>query len=278
MPVRVLTDSAAILSAEDLPQDLLVRIPLTIRADGLTFREGVDAVPPEVWPPTDRSWGFSIEPPSEDELQALYQRLAPTTSAILAVLHSGKLSPLVARARSAAAAVLGRCPVHVIDTQTMGIGQGWVVETALRLAARGQPPQEIERALRGRIPHIYTVFVTESLEALERNRLLSKTQRILGTMLGVRPFLMMEDGALLPLEKARSPEKALDKLLEFATEFSDIKRAAVLHGPARSPQEAQAFARRLREALRMPGIPVYPYGPSLAAWVGFDGLGVVIEE
>lgn len=278
MPIRVLVDSAALLSEADLPNDLLIRIPLTIRADHQTFREGIDEIPADWWPPSDRTKGFTVEPPTEEELRALYVQLASSTSAIVAVLHSGRLSSLVARARAAAAAVLGRCPVHVIDTQTMGIGQGWIAETALRLSAQGQPAHEIVRTLRGMVSQIYTVFVTESLETLERNRLLSKTQRILGTMLGIRPFLMMEDGALLPLEKARSTEKALEKLLEFAAEFSKAERVAVLYGPARSPQEAQAFAQRLQEAVQARTLLVRPYGPSLAAWVGFDGLGVVIKE
>ncbi len=278
MSIRVLVDSAALLTATDLPSELLIRIPLILRADHQVFREEVDEIPPEWWPPSDRSKGFTLEPPTEEELRALYARLAPHTSALVAVLHSSRLSPLVARARAAASAVLGRCPVHVIDTQTVGIGQGWIAEAALRLAAQGQPAHEIVRLLRGMPSRIYTVFVTESLEALERNRLLSKTQRILGTMLGIRPFLMMEDGALLPLEKARSTEKALEKLLEFAAEFSKAERAAVLYGPARSPQEAQSFAQRLQEAMHAREILIRPYGPSLAAWIGFDGLGVVIQE
>ncbi|GBD08417.1 DegV domain-containing protein [Candidatus Thermoflexus japonica] len=278
MPVRVLVDSAALLNTTDLRDDLLVWIPLTIRVDHQTFREGIDEIPPELWPPADRTKGFTLEPPTEEELRALYTQLAPSTSAIVAVLHSGRLSPLVARARAAASAVLGRCPVHVIDTQTMGIAQGWIAEAALRLAAQGQPAHEIVRLLRGMPSRLYAVFVTESLEALERNRLLSKTQRILGTMLGIRPFLMMEDGALLPLEKARSTEKALEKLIEFAAEFSRAERVGVLYGPARSPQEAQAFAQRLQEAMQARELLVRPYGPSLAAWIGFDGLGVMIKE
>ncbi|QWK09511.1 MAG: DegV family EDD domain-containing protein [Thermoflexus hugenholtzii] len=278
MPVRVLVDSAALLNAPDLPGELLIRIPLTIRADHRAFREGIDEIPPDLWPPADRSIGFRLEPPGEEALRELYLRLAPGTSAIVAVLHSGRLSPLVAQAQAAASAVLGRCPVHVLDTQTLGAGQGWMAETALRLAAQGQPAEEIVRRLRGMLSRIYTVFITESLEPLERNRLLSKTQRILGTMLGIRPFLMMEEGALLPLEKARSTEKALEKLLEFAAEFSRAERVAVLYGPARAPQEAHAFAQRLQEVLRARELRVYPYGPSLAAWIGFDGLGVTIQE
>ncbi|MFN3929908.1 MAG: DegV family protein [Thermoflexus sp.] len=278
MPVRVLVDSAALLSTTDPPNDLLVRIPLTVRVDHQTFREGIDELPPELWPPADRTKEFTLEVPTEEELQALYTRLASNTSAIIAVLHSGRLSPLAARARAAASAVMGRCPVYVIDTQTLGIGQGWIAETALHLAAQGQPVYEIVRLLRGMLSRIYTVFVTESLEALERNRLLSKTQRILGTMLGIRPFLMMEDGALLPLEKARSTEKALEKLIEFAAEFSRAERVGVLYGPARTPQEAHAFAQRLQEAMQARELTVRPYGPSLAAWVGFDGLGVIIKE
>ncbi|MCS7251497.1 MAG: DegV family protein [Anaerolineae bacterium] len=278
MSVRVLVDSAALLSTIDIPNEMLVWIPLTIRADHRAFQEGKDEIPPDLWPPSDRAKVFTLEVPTEEELRELYMQLASHSSAIVAILHSGRLSPLVARARAAASAVLGRCPVHVIDTQTLGIAQGWIVEAALRLAAQGESVHEIVRSLRGMLSHLYAVFVTESLEALERNQLLSKTQRILGTMLGIRPFLMMEDGALIPLEKARSTEKALEKLIEFAAEFSRAERVGILYGPARSPQEAHAFAQRLQEAMQVRELVVRPYGPSLAAWIGFDGLGVMIKE
>ena len=113
----------------------------------------------------------------------------------------------------------------MLDTATTSTGLGLIVETAARTAAAGEPIGEIERIVRGMIPHIYALFFSDSLQYLESWGRLGPAQAMLGTMLGLKPLSTMEDGDLLPVEKVRNYAHAVDKLHDFIIEFSRIEQS-----------------------------------------------------
>jgi DegV family protein with EDD domain len=98
----------------------------------------------------------------------------------------------------------------VIDSLTTSIGLGWLIEAAAEAAANGAALDEIVRIVRGMITHMYAVFFVDQLDYLERNGRLSKSQAVLGTMLGIKPFLTIEEGEIIPMEKVRTRDKAID--------------------------------------------------------------------
>jgi fatty acid-binding protein DegV len=97
-------------------------------------------------------------------------------------------------------------------------------------------------------------------------------------MLGIKPFLSIEEGEIIPIEKVRSRDKAVDKLIEFASEFTNIDRGVILQS-GKTPTDD---TRLLLEQLEMtyPGLkfPVMRYGPTLACQLGPDSLGIFIYE
>jgi fatty acid-binding protein DegV len=97
-------------------------------------------------------------------------------------------------------------------------------------------------------------------------------------MLGIKPFLAIEEGEIIPIEKVRTREKAIDKLTEFASEFTNIERGVILQS-SKTPTE---YTRLLLEQLEIacPGLrfPVMRYGPALACQLGPDSMGVFIYE
>ena len=128
------------------------------------------------------------------------------------------------------------------------------------------------------IPRLYTVFFLDDMAYLERNHLVSRSQAILGNMLGVIPFLTIEDGRIVAMEKVRSRTRALEKLLEFVTEFSTVEHLALLHSQSQLNEETRQVVERLQGM--HPGTPlsVLTYGPSLATFVGPNALGIVVLE
>jgi DegV family protein with EDD domain len=78
------------------------------------------------------------------------------------------------------------------------------------------------------IPHIYLVFYVETMDYLERSGRIGRAQAILGSMLNIKPILFMEDGDIIPLEKVRTSEKAIEKLFEFVAEFDNLEQTAII--------------------------------------------------
>jgi DegV family protein with EDD domain len=181
-------------------------------------------------------------------------------------------------AQVAAREFLGRCDIIIMDSETLSLGLGILVEEAAKLARDSVPLSEIVRHIRGMIRHIYIVLITETLDYLEHSHLISPAQAILGTLLDIKPFLAIEEGEIIPMEKVRSRERAIDKLAEFASEFSTIEQVAILQSTPYATEGTKMLYERLE--LVAPGHepPILLYGPLLASHIGPNGMGLVVYE
>jgi fatty acid-binding protein DegV len=97
-------------------------------------------------------------------------------------------------------------------------------------------------------------------------------------MLGIIPFLTMEEGKLIPMEKVRSRPRALEKLVEFVGEFSDLEHLAILQSTLEMTDESMLVAERLRAMHPDTQVSISSYGPSVATYIGLNSLGVVALE
>jgi len=280
--VQLITDGTAFLPAARLRELGIISLPIVARSAGETFvydqqTQGHIALLQRL---AQHRQPVEIVGPSVADFQAVFERTLSRTNKMLVILSSGHLSPVMHNARLAAREFLGRCDITILDSQTISLGLGLLVERAGELLQEGQlPPAEVVRRVRGMIPRIYLVMITHTLDYLFRSHKLSATQAILGSMLNIHPFLVIEDGDINPLEKSRAPEKALDKMLEFAAEFSRIQELLIFHNGGETPTpEALTLKTRLEQVLPNRDIPMVAYDPILASHIGADGLGMVIYE
>jgi DegV family protein with EDD domain len=128
------------------------------------------------------------------------------------------------------------------------------------------------------IPHIYIVFYVDQMDYLERGSRVGRAQAILGTMLNVKPLLFVEDGEIIPLEKVRSHEKAIEKLFEFVAEFSELEQAAIVQRSLNPTEETDMLIERLEQIFPDIKFPIIQYGPVLASHIGPSAMGVVVYE
>ncbi len=277
--VKVVTDSTAQLEASVAKRLGITVVPLTVRLGQETFREGVDITAEEYFQKLDRSSAMpmSLPPPVED-FQAAYTKLNRTTDQIISIHISSKLSQTCDRAVAASFTLLGRCQITVVDSLTTSLGLGILATAAAQAAAEGQPLDEIEFLIRGMIPRIYIVFLAETLQYLEREGRIGQAQALLGTMLNIKPFLAIEDGEIIPMEKARDRESAVDKLFEFVSEFSHIEQMAIMQSTPAPMEEAKLLIERLELVFPQIKPPIVVYGPVLACHIGPNGLGVIVYE
>jgi DegV family protein with EDD domain len=277
--VRVVTDSTAYLDSEVVKKLGITVLPLQIHLGAETFMDGPDLDREMFFRQMARS---SVPPrsvpPSVDVFVRTYQELSQTTDQVLSLHVSGGLSGACAVARQAADQLLGRCEIAVIDSQTVSVGLGILVKAAGEAAAEGQSLDQIERLIRSMIQRIYVVFFVETLDYLEREGRIRPAQALLGAMLNIKPFLTMDEGELIPMEKVRSRDKAVDKLYEFVAEFSDIEQIAILQSTPQHMEETKLLLERLD--MTFPGleVPIAVYGPTLASHLGLGALGVIVLE
>lgn len=277
--VKVVTDSTAYLEpgvAEELGLSI---VPLNIHFGDEVLRDGIDITAAEFFRRLDRSPEMpTSSPPSRSTFEEVYNELSKTTDEIISIHISGKLSQTYAVAEAAAAPFLGRCDIVVVDSLTTSLGLGILATAAAKAAAQGESLDEIVRLLRGMISHIYVVFFVETLDYLERGRRIGRAQAILGSMLGIKPLLIIEDGEIVPLEKVRTRSRAIEKLFEFVVEFSHIEQMAILHKSPVATEETLLLIERLEMVLPEMEFPIITYGPVLATHLGSSTMGVIVYE
>jgi DegV family protein with EDD domain len=277
--VRVVTDSTAQLDPNLVQELEIIVLPLEIGFGPQKFREGVDLSLDEFFRRVAHSSVIPVaSAPTMEEFRQVYAGLSQTTDQILSLHVANQLNNTCLNARDAADHFLGRCEIVVVDSWTISLGLSILVEAAARDAMKGVNLDEIVRLVRGMIPHVYAVFFTEALDYLEREQHLSKSQAMLGTMLGIRPFLAIEEGEIIPMEKVRTREKAIDKLVEFVGEFSRIEQIAVVQSPRAAGKDARLLLDRLQSNFPGYEFGTITYGPTLGTHIGPYGLGLIVYE
>ena len=279
---RIVTDVTAFLEPELVAKLQITVLPLTIKHGNETFRISSR----QTW---DKFFEHMADSPAQsaeittplDAFQKAFGQLNRETEEILVIPSSGRLSDVYAQAQKAARAFLGRCRIQVMDSMSVSWGLGFLVQAAAEAAAEGQPLDTIVRLVRGMLPHIYLVFSSDRLDYLERGGRVGPAQALLGTMLHIKPILLVEDGELVPVEKVRTREMALEKLADFVAEFAAIQQVVILRSPLvggdDSPQ-IEELREHLSLALPNQVVPIVEYDPILACHLGPEALGVVVYE
>jgi fatty acid kinase fatty acid binding subunit len=277
--VAIVTDSTAYLEPGVAHELGITVVPLGIHIGDETLRDGIDITPEAFFQRLERGGPLPrTTSPTMQSFERVYADLHTRTDQILSIHLSGQLSQTVHQAQRGAESLLGRCEIAVIDSMTTSLGLGILATAAAKAARDGTNLDEIVRLIRGMIPHIYIVFYVNEMSYLERGRRIGRAQAILGSMLNIKPLLFMEDGEIIPLEKVRTHEKAIEKLFEFVAEFSDLEQAAIVQRSATPTKETKLLMERLEQLFPAVKFPVIQYGPVLASHVGPSAMGVVVYE
>ncbi len=277
--VVVVTDSTAYLEATAVQGLEISVVPLGICMNGQVLRDGVDVTPEEFFQRVEQGHtDVQVMPPTVQQFQRLYAQLHTRANQILSIHSSVHITPTLLNAQRGAETLLGRCDIVVIDSMTTSLGLGVLAKAAAQAAKDGAELDDIVRLVRGMIPHIYVVFYTSDLQALHRSRHLTASQTALGTLLGIKPVLFMEDGQLLALEKVCTHERAVDKLYEFMAEFARVEQAAIVQRSPTPTSHTKLLLERLQATFPNAEFPVIQYGPALVEHLGTSAMGVIVYE
>jgi DegV family protein with EDD domain len=280
--VRIVTDSNVFLAPDLLERHHIPVIPHRLRANGEVSEERSGYAADELFARLPAAPVLSREQLPEvlaadlNRVLDCFQRASREAEQVVSIHMSSQLSPMWSVARRAAEMLKGRHTIRVIDSMTASYGLGLLVEMAAEAAQQGANIHEIARIVNGAVPHLYLSVFSESLNYLERSAHLSGSQSVLGTLLGIKAMLMMEEGKFQPLEKVQTREEVVDKLYEFVAEFAHIERVGILQH--NYDDQRQALITRLRDLLPNAIIQPIPYPPSLAVHLGPNTLGVVVYE
>lgn len=280
--VRIVTDSNAFLTPELRATHQIEVIPHRIKVGSALIEETSDLTADHLFAKLQEAQAGGMNRLPEVQAADIntildsLRRLGRDSEQIVAIHMSSELSPMWQQVRRAAEMLKGRYSIRVIDSLSTSYGLGLLVEQAALAADRGAHLSEIARITNGSIPHLYVAIFSESLNYLERSARLGPSQSVLGTMLGIKAMLMMEEGKLAPLEKVQTRDEVVEKLFEFVIEFARVEKVGIVQH-AYEPTQL-ALTERISETLPHVQVQSLTYPPSLAAYLGPNMIGVVVYE
>jgi len=215
-------------------------------------------------------------PPGEDAFRQSLNTISKDCQDILVILHSAQLSPTVAAAYQIASSTHSSAKIHIIDSQTIGAGLGLIIQAAAQAASNGSSIAEIKLLLNRLIPRVYTIYCTQSLTYLYQSGQLDAAQAVVGEMLGLTAFFALENGGVIPLQKAKSARNMLDIFEEFIVEFREPEHISAFQGIPPFMHELRSLRERIHEQF-----PQAPYSESTlntacGVLLGPRSLGIVI--
>lgn len=278
--LHIVTDSCALFAhGEEGQFDNLRIAPNTLHLLGEKYRENVDLHVNEAMQMMLQDiYASRIESPTVADFAQIYTQLAATSEGIISIHPSRKLFPSWENALMAARHIGGHCPIEVIDSQTISAGQAMLVDMAFKCSQQQMDFEDVVRKVRGAADRVYSVFCVDTLDALLQNKVLSSSHAILGAMLGIKPFLMIEEGMLKAVEKVNSRTQVVERLVEYVVEFTEIEDVVILQNDADVTDEVHAIQDQLAIAFEGRYVPSMMYGPSLARLIGLDALGIFVLE
>ncbi len=275
-PVALVTDSTAYLPQEILQQYDITVVPLYVRFGEEVYRDGVDMSPEQFYArlPTASVMPATSQPSPGDFIEA-YQRLVDAgASTILSVHLSSKLSGTISSALMAREEV--SIPVHVVDTLSTTMGQGFLVLQAARALEAGQPVEQVVETLEVLRDQVRIIFVPETLEFLHRGGRIGGAQAFLGSLLNLKPLLTVKEGRVDAVERVRTKRRAVQRVLEIlAAEFGDTSvRASAIH--AAVPEEGEMLRQEVGVRLNCQELLIAPVSPAIGTHTGPGTVGVVV--
>jgi DegV family protein with EDD domain len=216
----------------------------------------------------------TITTPTETEFDDLFRAAAAKHDGVLAIMHSSKFSPAADRAQAVAQALSGSVPVRVIDSHTVSLGLGLIVQSAALAAEGGMPLHELDLYARSLIPKVYGMLCIPGLTYLQRAGVVNPSQALVGEYLKIMQVFTLDNGELVPTQKARNTRHLVDIFVEFLSEFFNLEHISIMQGAPAFEQETRGLRERLNE--ERPGIPISEQiiNAPFASFVGPHSLGV----
>ena len=278
--IRIVVDSAADFPVSSVvARSQITVVPHTIHFAGEKFVDGEEMDAERFFQHISHDVPYpKLHAPTVEQFTQVYTDLAQTTDQIVSLHTTHTLSQSWENAKQAADSMLGRCEIAVLDAQTTAVGLGLLAEATAKAVIDIDRIEDAVRFVRGAIGRIYSVFYVDTLDYIQHSGLLGEAQAVLGTMLNIKPFLTIEGGHLTTMEKVRTRSQAVDKLVEFVTEFDDIERLVIVQNSPFMTEAVRLLQDRLAAELSQRNFPMMLYGPMLASYLGPDATGVIVLE
>lgn len=273
--IAIVTDSSAYLPNIFIAEHNIHVIPLRIHWEDSTLLDGIDINPSQFYDRLEKSATIpTTSQPSAGDFEEIFKKLSAHYDSIIVILISSGISGTVQSAEIALK-TFSEIPVEIVDSHSTSAGLGMIVKAVAQAVSEGKTLQEIKLLADGIVKRLNLFFVVDTLEYLHRGGRIGGASRFLGTALNIKPVLYFDkDGKIDGLERVRTKNKALKRLIELTVENTGDKQAVINLIQANAQNEAEQFRNEVLGYFPGNQIDIYELSPVIGTHVGPGTIGI----
>ena len=269
----ITTDSGADLPLSYCQTHDITVLPLAFTIEGQTYH-GSGAMDDKVFYDKLRAGALpTTSAANPEDTAALFRTFAGQGKDLLHVAFSSGLSSTSNAAQIAAQMVMEEYPqrkIIVVDSLCASMGQGFLVHQAVKLRDAGETLEDTARKVTDLRLNVVHNFTVDDLGHLHRGGRVSKATAVVGSLMGIKPILHVDDeGHLTSVGKVRGRKASIQALadrMEEQMKGFDNPEVFISHGDC--PEDAQALADMVRTRFGIDTIMIGYIGPVIGTHSG----------
>ncbi len=273
MPVRIVTDSSSDLTeAQAADLDIEV-VPLSIRFGEEEFVDRTELTVDEFYRRMAAAEALpETSAPAPGAFEAAFRRCADGgADGIVCINLSAQLSATMQSAQTAAKAFEDAVPVEIVDSKSVTLGLGSMVQWAAEQARAGAGVTTIADGVRDMTRRQRIWATLDTLENLKKGGRVGGARALVASLLSIKPAISVHEGVVEEAGKPRTRGKALRWLADRLLAEPAVERLNVVHGQA---PDIDDFLDLIAPRYGRDDYTLGLIGPVIGAHGGPRGIGV----
>ena len=275
--VVIIVDSTCDLPKEIIEKNNLVIVPLTVNFPDESYYDGVDITTPQLYKMVSER---GILPKTAAiTLGEIYNVFEKWIDAGYDIVYTG-ISSQMSKSHENAVMMSKEFPegrIEVVDSGNLSTGIGLLVVKACTWREEGKDVHEIARLMREEVSYVRSQFVVDTMEYLHKGGRCSSVAKLFGTILKIKPLIVVRDGKMSVGGKPRGKmEVCLDKLVEMVIadkDNIDLSTVFVTHSEADS--SCEYLTAKVKEVLPEANVVESRAGCIISTHCGPGPIGVL---
>ncbi len=283
MKIAIVTDSNSGITQNQAKELGVSVIPMPFMINDKTYYEDITLTQEQFYEELQKDANISTSQPSPEEVMNLWNDLLKEYDEIVHIPMSSSLSGSCQTAMMLAEEFEGK--VHVVDNQRISVTQYQSVLDAQKMVQKGYTAGEIKKKLEETRADSVIFITVDTLKYLKKGGRITPAAAALGTLLRIKPVLIIEGGKLDAFSKARTAKQAkatmlsaLAKEMEVRLGDKDAKHMYLQIAHTANQEMAEELKKELE--LLYPQAPIHmdPLSLSVACHIGPGAFAVACTK
>lgn len=281
MKIAVVTDSNSGITQIQAKEMGITVLPMPFMIDGETYYEDITLTQEQFYQRLKDNSDISTSQPTPDSIMKLWDELLKEYDQIVHIPMSAGLSGSCATAMMLAGEDEYEGNVFVVDNHRISVTQYQSVKDAMMLADMGMDGAQIKKRLEETAADSVIFVTVDTLKYLKKGGRITPAAAALGTLLRIKPVLIILGEKLDSFAKARTMKQAktlmmnaIQKELDERLHDSECKDCHLAIAHSDNEEAALEFKKEVEE--RFPDADIYlaPLSLSIACHIGPGSLAL----